>query len=311
MKSGKKKDSNNSVGHGGNFIITNKNSHYSNGSATKTSVTAEPSNEKISFSFAPSFVPTKSIASMSVSLDDAVGDDSGDESRFVTSTRVAPTSTAINQYVNTPPHAKWRRAKTVTGEWARRLIALRNSRSNDSLRLQNKSFARQRIFDWNDPRKRAKTYTDVTIMGQYNGPWVNLPEDTKITVLGYIHRHVQRSSNSFNGHNRHAHDHRHAQQQQQQYQEHETIISEDFFAWLTFTLATARNINLQRACKLRIYNAVILPCRFPVTLDLPPKSFCNLRKKSNSSGSKNIFCENIVICTHLCERADNSPGFYF
>jgi hypothetical protein len=257
-----------------------------------------------SFSFAPSFVPTKSIASVAASLiDDTVGDDSGDECRLVTSNRLVLTGTNTSNILS-PPYAKRRRSnKTVTGEWGRRLIALRNSRANDSVRLQNQAFARRRMFDVNDPRKRAKTFTDVTIMGSYNGPWINRPEDMKITILGYVHRHIQKNNNSYTKGNNQLHDqcHHHHQQQLLQ-QEADNIFSQDYFAWFTFTLATARCINLERACKLRIYNAIILRCRMPTRLDLPPKSF-------GGSNSKNIIrCEKIVICTHLCERTDGTAS---
>ena len=267
--------------------------------STNNNTTRSPDSgmKKSSFSFAPSFVPTKSIASIAASVfDDTVGDDSGDECRLVTSNRLALTGTNTNNILS----PKRRRAKVVTGEWGRRLIALHNSRANDSVRLQNQAFARRRMFDVNDPRKRAKTFTDATLLGSYNGPWINRPEDMKITILGYVHRHVQKSNNSYTKGNNQLHDQRHHnQQQQQQQQEADSIVSQDYFAWFTFTLATARCINLERACKLRIYNAVILPCRTPMTLDLPPKSF----------GCKNIIrCEKIVICTHLCERTDGTAS---
>jgi len=278
----------------------NKNSYSNNTSSSKSGTDVTNGEvKKSSFSFAPSFVPKKSIASIAASLNnEAVGDDSGDECRTVTSKRLAHVNTNINPFVNTSPYAKRRRAKPVTGEWGRRLILIRNSRSNDSVRLRNQAFARRRMYDLNDPRKRAKTFTDVTIMGSYNGPWINLPEDMKITVLGYMHRHIQRNKSSTKGTN-HPQDQKHRQ-------ETKNIISQDCFAWFTFTLATARCINLERACKLRIYNAVVLPCRMPMTLDLPPTSFDFLPGNSggSDSGNKNIRCEKIVICTHLCERID-------
>jgi hypothetical protein len=157
------------------------------------------------------------------------------------------------------------------------------------------------LLDVSDPRKRAKTYTDVTILGQYGGPWMNVPEDTKITVLGYAHRHIQQCIDESH------HRSNTALHLQHQKQEDTKTISNDFFAWFTFTLATARRIELQQGCKLRIYNAIILPCRLPVVLDIPPSSAFflenNIEIDSTSSGTTTArCCERTVICTHLCER---------
>ena len=224
------------------------------------------------FSFAPSFVPTKS----KVVLDDAIGDDSEDECR-VTNT---PTSSSFAS--TTPPFSRRRRSKNATGEWVRRFITLRNSHSNDSVRIQNKAFARQRLMlDVSDPRKRAKTYTDVTILGQYAGPWINVPDELKVTVLGHVHRHVQLKHSSDTNRN---------------HKENLETLCEDFHAWVTFTLATARRIELHPGCSLRIYNAIILPSRLPTAFDFPPSAKHSADNKSSGSCDKNI------ICTNLCER---------
>ena len=237
---------------------------------------------KSSFSFAPSFVQTKSSALSQ----DSIGDDSGDDSRVVT--------TPVNHFALTPPLQRRRRSKAATGEWVRRLISLQNALSNDSVRLQNKAFSRHRmLLDASDPRKRAKTFTDVTVLGQYVGPWVNVPEDLKITVLGFVHCHTQQTENN----------RRMTPQQQAQKQKDTKTVSKDFFAWFTFTLATARRIELQKGCKLRIYNAIILPCRSPIELDAPPTSLVSLENGYGLSGT--VRCEKTVICTNLCERIDS------
>ena len=242
---------------------------------------------KSSFSFAPSFVTTKSSAFSQ----DSIGDDSGDDCRVVTS--------PINHsFASTPPFRKRRRSKAATGEWGRRLVSLRNSLSNDSVRLQNKAFARQRILlDVSDPRKRAKTCIDVTILGQYIGPWINVPEDTKVTVLGYVHYHTQRIIKNCTDKDRHF-----ACHQQTQKPEDTKTVSKDILAWFTFTLATARRIELQQGCKLRIYNAIILPCRLPMVLDAPPTSI--LPPECGIEMTGRVICEKTVICTQLCERLD-------
>ena len=248
-------------------------------------VTKTPPNETTtsSFSFAPSFVQTKSSALSQ----DSIGDDSGDDSRVVT--------TPVNHFALTPPLQRRRRSKAANGEWVRRLISLQNALSNDSVRLQNKAFSRHKmLLDASDPRKRAKTFTDVTILGQYVGPWVNVPEDMKITVLGFVHGHTQQTGENYR---------RMTPQQQTQKQRNTKTVSKDFFAWFTFTLSTARRIELQKGCKLRIYNAIILPCRSPIKLDAPPVSLVSLENGNGLSGT--VRCEKTVICTNLCERIDS------
>lgn len=291
-----KSSSKNPVEHDGRGAILGvNNASYSNPSSIKKNDSAETPSEKtprssikatkFSFSFAPSFVPTK----CSALSEDAIGDDSGDECGVINT----PTNFS---FASTPPFKRRRRSKAANGEWVRRLVSLRNTQSNDSVRLQNKAFARQRrmLLDVSDPRKRAKTYTDVTILGQYSGPWINVPEDTKITVLGYAHRHIQRCIDKNH--------HSNTRQQQNQKQEETKTVSKDFFAWFTFTLATVRRIELQQGCKLRIYNAIILPCRLPVALDIPPISAFFLENNIETDNTTTASCERTVICTHLCER---------
>jgi hypothetical protein len=274
-------------------VVVNNNHKISNPIFMQKNIAANTPSDKRrtpneafnpSFSFAPSFVPTKSAALS----DDAIGEDSGDECRVVT-TPIDASSTSLS------PFKRRRRSKAAAGEWVRRLVSLRNTHSSDSVRLQNKAFARQRmLLDVSDPRKRAKTYTDVTIWGQYLGPWINVPEDMKITVLGYAHRHIQRLQNSIDS------DQHNVRQQQKRKKDNSKLVSEHFFAWFTFTLATARRVELQRGCKLRIYNAIILPCRLPVELNIAPGSISHV--ENNARTKYTSTCENTVICTHLCER---------
>lgn len=266
------------------------NSRYSNPcSIVKNDVAETPSDKtkppseatKISFSFAPLFVPSKCTPAS----DDAIGDDSGDESRVITTTR-------NTSFLSSPPFKRRRQTKTKIGKWAMRLVTLRNANINDSVRLQNKAFPMQRmLLDVTDPRRRAKTYTDVTILGQYSGPWINVPEDTKITLLGYTHRHVQRI------------EHWNARKQRKDKHTDVSTVTADFFAWFTFSLLTARCIDLEQGCKLRIYNAIILPCRLPVALDISTTLISILR--SNTKTNVTTRCEKCVICTHMCERINS------
>jgi len=239
---------------------------------------------KSSFSFAPSFVAKKSSALSQ----DSIGEDSGDDCRIVP---------ASNRQSLTPPPFKRRRRSKSNGEWVRRFLSLQNTQNNDAVRLQNRSFSKV-LLDLSDPRKRAKTSMDVTILGQYIGPWINVPEDKKLTVLGYVHRHTKRKTCRAVK-NRHIP----GQQQQQptQKEDEATSVSQNFFAWFTFTLSTARRIELQQGCKLRIFNPIVLPCRVPLKLEAPRKSMF-ATEDDEMEIHDTVCCDKTVICTQLCEK---------
>mmetsp|Transcript_3135 Transcript_3135/g.8492 ORF Transcript_3135/g.8492 Transcript_3135/m.8492 type:complete len:271 (+) Transcript_3135:717-1529(+) len=238
--------------------------------------------KKSSFSFAPSFVSKKTACIE----DDDIGDESEDDCRFITA------STA-NSCASTSQFKKRIRSKATTGELAQKLVFLRSIRSKKSMFLQNKTFARQKtFFDITNPRKSTRTRTDVTILGQYRGPWINAPENMKITVLGYAHYHIKKNRK-----------HRViALQEHEEDQEDKSTVSSDFFAWITFTLATARRIEVKKGCKFRIYDATVLPSREVLTLDIPSSTLCFLRNQKEDTGTKRVLCEHTVICTDVCEK---------
>lgn len=195
----------------------------------------------------------------------------------------APTTASASS----PPVPARRRSRGSSkggggGTWTKRFATLRNSRANDSVRLQNQAFSRHRhnhAFDLNDPRKRANSYTDVTIVGggdcTGSASWIHAAgavgeQDSKIAVLAYLHRHVRAGSET-----------------------NHPSFQEKEFAWVSFTLATARSISLQKGIQLRLYNAVVIPNRHAVTID--PHAATALGVKSSME------CRHVVICTHLCE----------
>lgn len=234
---------------------------------------------KSSFSFAPSFVAKKASALSQ----DSIGEDSGDDCRMV----IAPN----RQSLTPPPFKRRRRSKIASGEWVQRFVALQNAQNNDAVRLQNRAFSKV-LLDLSDPRKRAKTSMDVTILGQYIGPWINVADDKKLTVLGYAHRHTNQKTRVEK--NRHS-------QKRTLTQDEVNTVSRGFFAWFTFTLSTARRIELQQGCKLRIYNPIVLPCRAPFKLDAPPKSMF-AAEEDKMENHDTVCCDKTVICTQLCEK---------
>jgi hypothetical protein len=248
---------------------------------------AEP--QKRSISFAPSFVPTAKSKKdiMMDSLVEDTNDDFGDRVLFrgqnVTD-RTTVTDSVGLQSQSPQPAMKRRRTRIAAGKWGKRLIAIRNARNSYAFRLQHQGFARTSSFDINNPRKRAKSRMDVTIMGHYDGPWMNLPEEFPITVLGYVHNLIEhQDQNPDNKGNRNEKGPK------------GKIVREGIFAWFTFKLCTARIIGLERGCRLKIYNSVIMPCRQVIDVDLP-ESLSGLYLERDSR------CRDIVICTDMSER---------
>jgi hypothetical protein len=252
-----------------------------------------------SFSFVPLFVPSRTS---NLLHDDGLVEDEGDILTSPTGGRGGGVKASSNSGGNIDYHSpqhpnmgRRRRSKAGNnnGPMVRRLTSIRTMRGNDSLRLYNEAFARSRtVVDANDPRKRANTYADVTLLGRYNGPWADLPEDYKITLLGYAHRHVPKKKTTG----------WHYQPQRLPV----TFLSEGTYSWFTFTLTTARNVNLQQSCCLRIYNPVILPCPSIKVSNIqwPPSGV----DSNNGNAIVDGYCSTHVICTHLCERLDSIPS---
>ena len=85
----------------------------------------------------------------------------------------------------TPP----RSSKKSQGPLLRLLHSMRRSIDADSARLQSGMFAYRSEddtrIDVNDPRNRAETIMDLTIVGDNPKPFIN--DESKVVVLGYVH----------------------------------------------------------------------------------------------------------------------------
>lgn len=247
---------------------------------------------KVNVTFVPSFVPpgkTTSPSAASIAPVDTLFEDPTREEDYVMNIQ-NPQAGYVPAFFSSPqPTMKRRRAAKATGKWGKRFMAIRSSRSSDAVRLQNQVYARNSGMDLNNPRKRANRLTDVTLMGFYQGPW-ELPEECSITILGYIHSHTQITAEPSN----------YNQPINLRKQKVLTVTHQNKFAWISFKLSTARTIELNRGCRLRIYNAVVLPSPRAIVLDLPEAVLgSNGAKKDNT-------CETIVVCTDLCERLDTT-----
>jgi hypothetical protein len=183
---------------------------------------------------------------------------------------------------SSPPPPRRHRSSKSHGPWTKRLHALKSNQANDAIKLQHAGMNRHGVsFDLHDPRRKAKTYTDVTILGQEDCYGVPLPirwqqirdapctnddqhKERLLTVLCHIHNHgAMNRGNPASG-----------------------AVSK-VFAWISFTRTTARNVGLQRGLELRLYDAILLPMR---SVEYPPHT------------ENGEHCSFIAICTQLCER---------
>ena len=170
---------------------------------------------KTPISFAPPFVIT---SSMSMYADQVEEPDADNDENL-------PTSVPVS--VHRQPRKRNETSKVACGPLSKRLISIRNSIASDSVRLT--AFYKN-SFDLNDPRKRARTITDITILGDVS------QVDGKCTVLGFIHKNVCQGP---------------------------TSTAYDYasrICWVSFLPATARSLNLKKGSQLRMYNVVFIPC---------------------------------------------------
>jgi hypothetical protein len=261
------------------YVLTRNDTENSKGNLLKRT-----NDLMVSVSFAPPFVPATKRPNEKDATDILIEDPTRDNDHLVD---IQNRYTCHIPAIFSTPHPpmKHPRCAKVPGKWGKRLMALRNSRDIDAVRLQNQAYARHSMMDLNNPRKRAKSRMDVTILGMHQGYW-NLPEESSVTVLGYIHGHEQtRKSNNTMDANPEQ-DHNDA-----------TNVHDSEFAWVTFKVSTARIIGLDRGCLLRLYNAVMLPCPQATELILPQSLL-------EWNGAEPHYCKNVVVCTDVCERID-------
>ena len=179
----------------------------------------------------------------------------------------APASTTFSS----KPTRKRKTTKASVGPLGKRLAVLRNALASDSARLSAFGIS-QNAFDLNDPRRRAKSQTDVTILGD-----APVSEGGKLTFLGLVHMHVRKDANPDTS---------------------TTTAWEPRCAWISFTPVTARSINPQKGLRVRMYNAVLLPCPEIQLQGLP----------SANGIVANTACRHILLCTQLCEPFAGASG---
>lgn len=168
----------------------------------------------------------------------------------------------------------------------------------------------------NDPRNRAKSYIDVTILGE-SIPWEK--EYQKLTFLGFVHahhhrRHRTRSVNAS------------ATGAATAASSEGSPGPQSCLAWMCFTFDTAREKSLQTGTNLRIYNPVVFPLKTaPAAATEPadvsssgagtaflgeeqqkqPEASTVQQQQQQQKASSSAVVEWMVVCTEVCEYYPN------
>jgi hypothetical protein len=230
------------------------------GASTET--LPQPSMDTSTLSFTPAFLSSR--LPKTVSEEDQVeGNESLPDSMLTLSPRLGSPSGMYS-----PPSRKNGKAKnSKAGALSRRLKVIRDAVKGDSVRFQcgQYPFSAKAAFDMNDPRNRAKSYMDVTVMKD-SCPWAK-DSSQRLTVLAFVHTHELTTTTTT--------------QAQQVAAVDAAFDPKNCLAWLCFSFETAREQNLSLGSELRIYNAVAIPV-------------------ANKSDAKDPV-DFIVLCTQLCE----------
>ena len=166
--------------------------------------------------------------------------------------------------------------KLKAGPLMRRLRALRSAVEDDTIRFKSGVYpfaqTANRRFDLNDPRNRATSYMDVSIV---RDPVSWDEHERKITALCFIHNSENVSTSA---------DDNTADEESRR------------FAWISFHYDTAREQNICKGSMLRMYNTVSVPSSEPMQIDgLGEECIVDDR-----------CCDKTILCTRLCEPY---PGF--
>ena len=178
------------------------------------------------------------------------------------------------------------------GPLRKRLQAIRSALDGDAIRLQSGQypFTLRQSVDRNDPRNRATTVCDLTIVGhcvpwstagEYSSGYNNTKQQQQqcrlVTVLSYVHswmRPLVRSLAAANS-------------------DTTTTTSSDNntsnngtlgLVWAVFTHSKAQEQSLGKGTQLRVYNAICIP--------------------AGDSGSSAV--QKMMLCTNLCEPYPSS-----
>jgi hypothetical protein len=171
-----------------------------------------------------------------------------------------------------------RKTKSALGPLAKRLQSIRQRIDGDAIRLSSGQYPFRLKPDGNDPRSRADSFCDVTILG-IPVPWQvhsNLQREL-LVVRGYIHSWTVVSAAAPS-----------------------TIAPSQVFVWIVLSNRIACEHSLAEGSQIRVYDA----------------TFVDWQTRTNSSGSadnamdlatdqvnneKNASMQKVLLCSNLCE----------
>jgi hypothetical protein len=203
------------------------------------STDGSPFEKNATFSFTPAFLSSR--VSEIVPAEQVEGVDSAFP-ETLTTTNLSPRFGCPSGMFS-PPTRKSGKSKTnKTGPLCKRLKVLRDAVKGDSVRFQSGQyrFSVKSTFDLNDPRNRAKSYMDVTVLGE-SCSWAG-KDSQRVTVLVFIHAHCPTHSTDAGD---------------------VALVSQKCLAWLCVSFETARAQNIRTGSELRLYNAVAVPLTLP------------------------------------------------
>ena len=234
---------------------------------------ATPPTNLAPVSFAPSFlVRTRVVA------DDAI-EESGNagEEWDVSAPQAHPfpsRSPPFRSPETSPPRKKSKKSGGGGGgALVQRLKQVRDNVRGDVIRLQSGQYpflATTTRFDVNDPRHRAKSHMDVTLVGE---PVLSDLEHEKVVFCVIVHTHHMEGGDTGT-----------------------TLVPAGCLAWAYFSTATARERNLQPSRELRIYNPVALAVSRPSSTESPPTA-----GGQTAAEPLTFPVEWIIIATQVCE----------
>jgi hypothetical protein len=171
------------------------------------------------------------------------------------------------------------------GFLVRRLKALRDATKADTLRLQSYGLGGagadrhlpSSYFVMNDPRSKAESYMDLTLVG--DDCWACDPQHEKVTYVAYCHNHHVRSpertlpANSMTDRDQSA----------------PTSSFSQTFLLLSVTFGTARERDLPTTRQLRVYNPIVVS-----VVKGGDEAF-------SAAKPAGVVAKHVVLATYLCE----------
>jgi hypothetical protein len=187
----------------------------------------------ISTSFVPSFLRTSTAVEPPLALDDA-----GARLADMDVDSDLPSSINGSLYRSPPPHfaSPPPSKRRKTGVLLSHLQKLRSEILGDTIRFQSGEYPyreKKSMFDMNDPRSRAKSYMDITILGDASSFGLDTICSKQVIVFAHVHDHIELTQGI-----------------------DAARAPSDCLVWLILNNEPSRNHKPQKGSAVRLYNAV-------------------------------------------------------